>query len=191
MPKNSIPGDFSNNNSLLEQLKSGSIEAFDYLYLNSRNRLFALAHSILNDEQLAKDIVQDFFTDFLENRLFNNITSDVKSYIFTAVKNRALKYIRSQDSQQRQHTALIFDLQDVPARSKQDEIEHAEHNTYLKQELRAAIDTLPRMAQQIFKMHYLEHLSHMQIAEKLGISKSTVSGHMDRALKQLRKYLKK
>jgi RNA polymerase sigma-70 factor (ECF subfamily) len=38
----------------------------------------------------------------------------------------------------------------------------------------------------VFRMSYLDNLSEKQIAERLGISLSTVENHMYSALKQLR-----
>jgi RNA polymerase sigma-70 factor (ECF subfamily) len=64
-------------------------------------------------------------------------------------------------------------------------------NEELGQIISRAIDRLPKMAGKVFRMQYIDKLTHVEIAEKLGISKYTVSSHMDRALKELRSNLKK
>jgi RNA polymerase sigma factor, sigma-70 family len=167
---------------LLQRLKSHDQEAFTVLYQHARKRLYVLAYSITNDEAASKDIVQDFFVDFWENKLYQKITQTLEGYLLFSIRNRALKYNREKASQQKQAQAL-------PLPSNAGFFSRLEHRE-LKNELFQAISRLPPMAEKVFRMHYLDHLSHAQIAEQLHISKSTVSSHMDRALKELRTGLK-
>jgi RNA polymerase sigma-70 factor (ECF subfamily) len=50
--------------------------------------------------------------------------------------------------------------------------------------LRAVAD-LPAQTQRVFRLHKLEGLSHVQVAERLGISRSAVEKHMIATLKHL------
>ncbi|MGC4233631.1 MAG: sigma-70 family RNA polymerase sigma factor [Niabella sp.] len=167
---------------LLQRLKHHDQEAFNILYEHARKRLYVLAYSITNDEAASKDIIQDFFIDFWENKLFLNITKTLEGYLMFAIRNRALKYNQAQAS-------LLKRTQSLPLPSNAKFLNRIEHKE-LKTEIFQAIGRLPPMAEKVFKMHYLDHLSHAQIAEQLHISKSTVSSHMDRALKELRIVLK-
>ncbi|MNL56239.1 RNA polymerase sigma factor [compost metagenome] len=51
-----------------------------------------------------------------------------------------------------------------------------------------AIESMPFVRKQVFLMSRAEHLSHQQIAEKLGISPKTVENHIGLALKYLRRF---
>jgi RNA polymerase sigma-70 factor (ECF subfamily) len=164
--------------NLLQRLQQHDLDAFNILYSRSRKRLFVLAYSITADDAVSKDIVQDFFIDFWENRRYEHIKQSLEGYLIFAIRNKALKYNRAQAS-------LLKKAQSMPlpaAVAATHVIEHRE----LEREIDQAISLLPPMAGKVFRLHYLEHLSHLQIAEQLGISKSTVSSHMDRALKELR-----
>lgn len=168
--------------SLLAKLRQRDLSAFDELFHLARKRLYVLAYSITGDSEGSKDLVQEFFIDFWVNRRYEHIKHSLEHYMLYAVRNRALKYIRSQASLARKRqqlpersTALIFN-----------NLEQAE----LKKEMDDAINRLPPMAGKVFRLHYIEHLSHIQIAALLGIRKSTVSSHIDRALKELRNALK-
>jgi RNA polymerase sigma factor (sigma-70 family) len=53
--------------------------------------------------------------------------------------------------------------------------------------LASAIATLPDGARRVFELHKVEGLSHADVAEQLGISKSGVEKHMAVAMKYLRR----
>lgn len=167
---------------LLQRLQQQDLNAFNILYERARKRLYVLAYSITADEAASKDIVQDFFIEFWENKLFENVTQSLEGYLIFSIRNRALKYNRAQAS-------LLKNVQSLPVPSNVKMMNGIEHNE-LKNEIYEAIGRLPPMAEKVFKMHYLEQLSHAQIAEQLHISRSTVSNHMTRALKELRVVLK-
>jgi len=167
---------------LLVQLQQHSLAAFDELFHLARKRLYVLAYSITHDTDAAKDIVQEFFIDFWENRRYERIEQSLEHYMLFAVRNRSLKYLRSQAAAARKNQAL-------PGRPAETSLNHLEQED-LRKEMDKAIEHLPPMARRVFRLHYMEHLPHAQIAEQLGISTSTVSSHIDRALKELRVTLK-
>ena len=169
-------------NHLLVRLKLRDLNAFNELYKTARNRLLVLAFYIINDEEAAKDLVQEFFIDLWEKALYNNIEGSLKNYLITAIRNRAIKY----QKRQQMIDALTNNLQ---RSSEKNFIDHIE-NEELKNKLEFAIRHLPPMASKIFRLHYQERLSHKQISQLLQISPSTVSSHIDRALKELREVLK-
>ncbi|OQP56391.1 RNA polymerase sigma-70 factor [Niastella populi] len=173
---------YSDNELLLQRLCNNDLKAFEYLYRNSRNRLYVLALSILNDENAARDLVQDFFIDLWYFRIFETITTSLNAYLYQSVRNRAYNLkekLRTHDRLKQgylpQEQAMRYPLE----------------NEELGNIINRAIDQLPAMAGKVFRMQYIERLTHVEIAEKLGISKHTVSNHIARALKDLRATLKK
>jgi len=173
---------YSDNMVLLESLRRNDLKAFEYLYLHSRNRLFVLALSILHEEDITRDLIQDLFIDLWYFRTFESITTSLNAYLFQSVRNRAYNYrdkMRTQDKLKQNY---------IPPES---ETHYPLENEELGQIINKAIDRLPTMAGKVFRMQYIERLTYAEIAQKLGISKYTVSSHMDRALKELRSNLKK
>jgi len=172
----------TNYTLLLAKLRQHDLTAFDELFHRARKRLYVLAFSITGDSEAAKDVVQEFFIDFWLNRRYLHIEQSLEHYMLFAVRNRALKHVRNQASIERKKQML-------PERFSKTVVTSLEQSE-LKKEMDEAIERLPPMAGKVFRLHYIEHLSHIQIAEQLGISKSTVSSHIDRALKELRNTLK-
>lgn len=173
---------YSDNMVLLESLSRNDLKAFEYLYLQSRNRLYVLALSILHEEDIARDLIQDLFIDLWYFRTFERITTSLNAYLFQSVRNRAYNYrdkMRTQDKLKQGY---------IPQAS---ETRYPLENEELGQIINKAIDRLPTMAGKVFRMQYIDKLTYVEIAEKLGISKYTVSSHINRALKELRSNLKK
>jgi len=174
--------DYAEYNHLLSRLRSRDISAFDELYKLSRNRLLVLALYITGNEEAAKDLVQEFFIDLWEKALYNNIEGSLKNYLVAAIRNRAIKY------QKKQQTIRPLEGH-FPGNSERSFIDHLE-NEELNNKIEFAIQHLPPMASKVFRLHYQERMSHKQISQLLQISTSTVSSHIDRALKELREVLK-
>jgi len=173
---------YTDNALLLKSLSNRDLKAFEYLYHHTRNRLYVLALSIVQDEEAARDLVQDLFIDLWYFRLFETITVSLNAYLFQSVRNRAYNYKEKARTQDKLKQAYI---------PQAAETHFPLENEELGMIIQAAIDQLPRMAGQVFRMQYIDKLTHVEIAARLGISKFTVSSHMDRALKKLRAELKK
>src|SRR5579871_3704939 len=173
---------FTDNEVLLQSLRNNDLKAFEYLYHQSRNRLFVLALSILHDEYAARDLVQDFFIDLWYFRILEKVSISLNAYLFQSIRNRAYNYKEKLRTRDKLKQAYL---------PPEEETRYPLENEELGQIINRAIDQLPPMAGKVFKMQYLEKLTHVEIAAALGISKHTVSNHMDRALKGLRSTLKK
>lgn len=170
---------------LLRALKAFDLDAFDMLYLNTREKLFTYSFSILKDETAAQDLVQDFFIDFWENKLFLNINTGLIGYLMRSVRNRSVDYIKKEQHRKRQQK----DYEELEAQKVEvnDKIAIQE----MGQELNTALSKLSPMQGKVFQLHYIEKLSYKEIAEQLHISPATISNHISGALKILRQELKK
>lgn len=177
-----MPDNYSDRTILLECLQRNDLKAFEYLYDTARNRLYVLALSILQDPEAARDLVQDFFIDLWHLQLTRNINISLNAYLFQAVRNRAYNF------RDKAHTLSKL-KQNLPGATP--ETRYPLENQELAGILERAINRLPEIAGKVFRMQYIENLTQVEIAEKLGISRHTVKNHIDRALKELRTTLKK
>ena len=59
----------------------------------------------------------------------------------------------------------------------------------LRQALDSSMETLPDRSRDVFRLSYLDGLTHAEIAAKLGISERTVDWHIYTALQSLRSSL--
>ena len=170
---------------LLLRLRAADLEALGELYVQTRGRLFAYALFLLQDEDAAKDLIQQLFIDFWDNKVFQQIHSGLVAYLMRSVHNRCLDTIKREQNRHRLRNGY-FGVDKEP-RFELTLLETRE----LGETLNSAIDMLPPMPARIFRLHYIEKLSYAEIAGQLNISSNTVSNHMTKALKKLREILKK
>ena len=112
-----------------------------------------------------------------------NIVYDVKTYLYTAVKNHCFNFIKQGKrlSSIDENTEKII----TSVKSPEDEFEK---NEKLKA-INDAIERLPARCKKIFIMKKYDELSYKEIAEILNISINTVKTQMKRALKFLLRQL--
>ena len=137
--------------------------------------LYALHY--LNDIDAVEDIVQDSFVDLWELLKGGKEIKNVKSYLYTMVKNRSLEKLK-QDN-------LLTD--DTILDKEEFEYEDLEERSCIESRLWTAIDSLPERCRDIFLMSKRDELKYKEIAEELNISIKTVESQMSKAMKTLKK----
>lgn len=167
---------------LLQRLRAADPNALDELYRHARMRLYAFAYTLVKDEAVAQDIVQELFIDLWQKQLFHQVHTGLVGYLMQATRNRCLDYLKRETNRERLRQVYFDGV-------AQTTLNTAEARA-LGEQIEAAMDSLPPMTGHVFRMHYLEQQSYAEIAEQLGISTNTVSNHMTKALKRLRRRLK-
>jgi RNA polymerase sigma-70 factor (ECF subfamily) len=132
---------------------------------------------------VAEEIVHDVLLYIWEHRHQLTITTSLKSYLYAAVKNRALDYLKSQYARQVHESEVPEQIQ--AAAYPDEELHLQELQTIIQQ----AIEQLPEKCRLIFRMSRNANLSYKEIAEQLDISPKTVEAQMGIALQRLRKYV--
>ncbi|MBO9730914.1 MAG: sigma-70 family RNA polymerase sigma factor [Chitinophaga sp.] len=177
-----------NDIELLAQLKTGSLEAFQYFYGAYRQWLYITAVSILKNEAEAQELVQDLFIDFWEKDLSSRIdlssTNSLKNFLFVSIRNRCLnKIAKDATRSKRFKNILLPETYTYP----QTRLE----NNELKEQLENAISQLPERQSIAFRLAYQEHKTRKEIAAFMDTSEETVKKQVANALKTLRESLKK
>jgi RNA polymerase sigma-70 factor (ECF subfamily) len=136
----------------------------------------------------AEDIVQDVFVKiwYKEDMLQEN--NNVKSYIYTMVRNKALEIVR-RDNIGAKVTKEILNLH---TQTNEQEIDEAEiENFQLLDKVYVSIRQLPPKCGEVFTLSKVNGLTYSQIAGQLDISVKTVENHIGKALRLLREMLVK
>lgn len=144
--------------------------------------LTAYACKMIQDEEAAKELVQELFLHLFEKKDNLSVSHSPKSYLFQAVRNRCLNYLKKQ----RRVQTISLDAASDTSDDLIDPVETSE----LEYMLHSWIKELPPACQQIFRLNRFEGKSNQEIADSLNISKRTVEGQISKALKILRKRMK-
>ncbi len=164
-------------------------EKFEKTYHGHFSSFYQIAFHFLNDEEDAKEVIQEAFIRLWEKQVYLKPEPEIKNYLFILVRNRCLNLLRDKrktllerDSSDYLTAQINYKLLSVTG---EDLMLSAE----LSEKIRLAISGLTPQCRQVFTMSRIDDLSNDEIAEKLQISVKGVEANMTRALKKLRKDL--
>lgn len=154
----------------LKQLSRYDEAAIKLLFEQYYVPLVLFAKSYVQDHDVAKDVVQDVFVGMIQAREKFESIDNLKIYLYAAVKNRSLKYLRHEDVKKRYCQTM--------EQQEPDEEEYADR--ILEEEvfalLKKAIEELPEQSRKVFLLT-LEGKGNTEIAEILGLSIETVKSY--------------
>ena len=170
---------------LLKKIKHESdYKAFEKIFNRYYEQLKIWSVFIVKSDSIAEEAVLDVFFKLWDKRKRININTSLKSYLFAAVKNQSIDYLRKN-----QQENMGFVYPDLRSESAQpDELMNA---IELKERIEKSIDELPDQCRIIFRMSRDEGMKYKDIAEKLNISIKTVETQIGRALVKLKKVVYK
>lgn len=175
----------SDDELLLTRIRDLECQAsFAKLFDQYYDWLGRLAYGWVGCPHQAEEIVLDVFTKLWRGRADINVRSRVKAYLFIAVRNQSLDYLRKQ----RRRRPFVSEMP-LQAESNYDDPEQTLIGAEFAQSIEAAIEQLPPRGKMIFRMSRDGNLKYREIAEQLGISVKTVETHMRRAFIHLRQEL--
>ena len=169
------PVDFDFN-----QIRKGNKTAFKRLFEHYYKRLVNYAFRIVREETISEEIVQEVFIYFWEKKENITITSSLSSYLFSAVKNKCINYIKLELPK----SQATMDISDTNL--SVDSTESGEDLTVLRKKIETAITQLPPKCRNIFLLSRSAGLTYEEISEELGLSIKTIENQMSIALKKLR-----
>ncbi len=161
-------------------------EQFEELFRAEYTRLCGFARQYVHDDDMAKDICQHVFIKLWERRNEIDRNKSVTSYLFTAVKNRCLNYIRDNKKFRSNLLDVVCGDIDFVDPNDSDHLEFAE----LQASIEYALERLPDKCRKVFELSRFHHKKYREIAEELGIAQKTVEAHMSKAMRILRECLK-
>lgn len=171
---------------LLVLLKEDAPLAIERIFKQYFSEMTNIVNRLLQDENMAKDIVQDVFYKFWINRAQLNIQTSLKGYLKRSCVNAGLDYLRKKQNFKVIDGDTILDQAPTKMRNAAENMESKE----IEVKVERAIDSLHPKCRTVFLLSRKEELTYREIAEKLDISVKTVESHMGTALKKLRVILK-
>lgn len=170
---------------IVPQIAQGNRSAFESLFKSHYSNLCGYAVKYVWELDQAEEIVQDLFFNLWNKRSDLYISSSIESYLFRAVRNACLNYLKHKKV--RENYASNVKGSYNPGQGLDDNpVETLE----LQKKIEDSIEVMPPERKKIFMMSRYDGLKYKEIAEKLGISVKTVEAQMGKALKFLREELK-
>ncbi|MCW3462294.1 RNA polymerase sigma-70 factor [Chitinophaga nivalis] len=165
------------------------LPVFESLFKQYYAALCAFAFEFVNRHELAEEIVQDTFVKIWERYEELDIQVSEKAYLYRAVQNNCLNFIKQDKIKAQYGSELMQQLESrislLGMSSFHSPVEKLEHSE-LELLAEKAIRKLPPQCQDVFRLSRFEQLSYPEISHRLGISINTVKTQMTRALQRLR-----
>jgi len=166
----------SSDQTDLESYRAGDREASRRLIERHGGLVFVVAYRILGDRGLSEDVVQEVFL-----KLWREVTKEtylpidnLGAWLCVVTRNRAIDAWEGRDIRSVEPLGEIADAKDQGA-------------TILEiMSLNAAIAALPEEDQELLGLHYTKHHTQQEVADILGVDKSTVSRRLSGVYARLR-----
>lgn len=160
-------------------------KAFALLFRRYYANLVNHAVRFVYSKEAAEDLVAEVFTVFWQDRIFEQITTSYRAYLYKAVRHRAYNYLRWELHQS--DSLELADRQSIPPSLQPDQVlQYSE----LHQKIDYVIQNLPPQCQRAFLLSRIEGKKYAEIAQDMQISSSAVEKLLIRALSKLRQELK-
>lgn len=160
--------------------------AFERLFFRYYSELCAYANTYVQHAEDAEELVEDLFVWLWEHRAGWDAHTSVRQYLYSAVRNRALKHLRHARVRLRVYESTATSSappgMGSPPATPDEELTARELAKLVDSTIRA----LPDRCREAFDLSRAHGLTHAEIAHVMGISVSTVEKHVVRAVAELR-----
>src|SRR5574344_1754189 len=143
-------------------------QEFKSIYLPLDAKLYRVAFYILESQDDAKDAVQDLYVKLWNSRDMLDTVLNPQAYAQSALRNICIDKIRSAEVRNAESVEEKYDLADSADIDK--EMSDKER---LKMAM-TLIDELPEKQREVMCLRILEEMEYDQIAERTGLSQTTL-----------------
>ncbi len=174
--------------NIFKRVKDGDRSAFRILFQSHYQSLFLFSRKFVDEEQ-AKDIVQDCFYELWKNRKRTEISTSVSAYLFTVVKNRCYRHLKTEQKKKihQNNFGLLLRQNELQyyVNSEKSILEFA-----VKDRIEKVINQMPDKCRKVFIKSRREGFSNKEIADMYNISVKAVEKHISKALQLFREEFK-
>jgi RNA polymerase sigma-70 factor (ECF subfamily) len=144
------------------------------------NKLLRFARQILQNEEEAKDVLQDVFLKLWQKREELEKVDNLEAFAVRMIRNRCLDVIRSR----RTVSMEVVKRAEKPEEdiSDTDYLENSEMSGLVKK----IISGLPELQRTIIQLRDIEQLEYEEIAEATDMNVNTIRVNLSRARKKVR-----
>ncbi|HEU5034781.1 MAG TPA: sigma-70 family RNA polymerase sigma factor [Mycobacteriales bacterium] len=172
--------------ALLAQVGQGDEAALEALYQRYGGACFALARRILDDHQLAEDVVQQVFLAMWQGTGYDPRRGAVSTWLLSVTHHKAVDAVR-REGNRRKRLASEQALLEVAAAGPGPEDEAWAR--LRAERTREALRTLPAEQREVLLLAYYGGYTQREIADMTGLPLGTVKSRTLTAMRRMREHL--
>jgi RNA polymerase sigma-70 factor (ECF subfamily) len=181
---------------LIGRAQAGDSAAFRRLVERHQRRAFAIALSLVRDENDARELVQDAFLRVHKSLPTFQGGSSFFTWLYRIITNLSIDLIRKPGRQTTELDAARTELDesrdtDFPLLARVDGADPADvvRRREIAARVQEALDALPSYHRGVIVMREVEGLSYEEMAEAMGVSKGTIMSRLFHARQKLQRAL--
>ena len=164
---------------------NGDAEAFTVLYDRHSRVAYSLAYRMMGERQAAEDLLQDAFLEIWRRAAtYRAERGSLRTWILSIVHNRGVDQLRSLSSRRRTQEKVEAE---APTSQPSEAFAESWRNSQ-REQVRAAMSTLPPEQLKILELAYFSGYTHVEIADMLALPLGTVKSRMRLGLKKIRAF---
>ena len=179
---------------MLLRVSHGDQAAFSELYDRLSGPLYSLALKMLGDPSDAQDALQEVFVQIWSRaKTYDSEKSSVFSWAVLMTRSRAIDRLRARDRRLRvvagpaTDETMLADATDAStAESAADTVDKNDETA----RVRSLLNNLPSEQRQAIDLAFFGHLTHHEIAARLGQPLGTIKARIRRGLLKLREQIR-
>lgn len=170
----------------LADLVEGNKGSLFYFHEKYQSKVYRYTFTLVRNREVAEEITSDVFIKIWEIRTRLDLNRGIDHLMFKITKDFCRDYLRKVARDAALREAYIYQCLNDKSNDIEDQLSFKDN---LKIASRA-IESLPPKCREVFELRYNKEMSLLQIAEELGITRSTVQKHLHKGTKYVRNYLR-
>lgn len=174
---------------LIRDLGVGNADAMGELYARHGRPAYLLAYTMLRDEGVAEDVVQDsFLAVWRKAEQFDAGYGSLRTWLLSIVRNRAIDVIRS-GRRQRLDLPLLDELEETAAAGGRANVSEQVERAFSRKAVADAVAGLPEDQRRTVQLIYFGGYTYEEAARLTNTPLGTVKSRLRAAFQKLRPLL--
>ena len=165
-------------------IAKGDVKAFEEVFHGYTAWLYPSLIQLLKSEAEVEEVIQEVFLKVWLHREELPLIQNPGGWVHTVASRLALERLRRR-AREYKRMQMVASVGPVPEEDVAEQLDVK----LLKALVREAVDRLPPSRKEVFVLSREEGLSRREIAERLGVSESTVKNQLTAALRFVQEYL--
>jgi len=172
------------DNGILEKFLAGDDNAYTVIYHTYAKELYSYGKGLGFDHDILKDAIQDLFFKILCKRKVLAQVTNLKYYLFRALKNNLLNMARSHDFR---HEELSNESSFPIAVTVLDHLIEDEERISLEKRIQDLLSCLTNRQKEAVYLRFINEMSYEEIAGLLNMTPPSAKNLISRAIEKMRK----
>ncbi len=175
---------------LVERIRQGDQGGLDLLYKRYSGPVYSLVWKVLQNSEEAEDVALDVFWQvWRQAGRYDPSRGAPPAWIFTLARSRAIDRLRARKRREDRNVSIDdpdLNIDPIDDKATPDDVVSFRQN---RDAVRAAMSKLSAVQREAVELAFLQGMTHVEIAEKLGQPLGTVKTRIRQGLIRLRKHL--